>query len=177
MREQSRERSLWRCHKWLLLTKQMVHCRLVLPLPDVPEVLAVSTHEEVGFTRKQEGVHVPDTKTVTFGTLCSGRHGDHLRGETLVIPSRTVLRRFQKREVAEAYHPKLGQWFAHRTADSASAVRVGGRAPARRSALVSACMRGLSSPASGFAGCPTQCALLVRLSPWAPSTSNRMRGI
>jgi hypothetical protein len=39
------------------------------------------------------------------------------------------------------------------------------------------CVRGLSSLASRLEDCPTRCALLVRLRPWAPSTSTRMRGI
>jgi len=79
-----------------------VHCWLVFPLRDVPEVLAVRAHEEVGFTRKQNGVYVPHTRAMAFGALCSGGHEAHLE-ETLVIPSRTVLGGFRRGRAAEAY--------------------------------------------------------------------------
>jgi hypothetical protein len=60
-------------------TKQVVHCRAVLPLQDVPEVLAVGAPEEIGLGRKQNRVHVLDIKTPTLRALCSGGHAAHLR--------------------------------------------------------------------------------------------------
>jgi hypothetical protein len=59
-------------------TRQVVHCRPVVPVRDVPEVATVGAQKEVGFWRKQDRVHVLHMKTATFWTLRSGGHEDPL---------------------------------------------------------------------------------------------------
>ena len=54
-----RPRELLRCYqRFFDLTEQVVHCRAVLTLHDVPQVAALGAQKDVGSWRKEERVHV-----------------------------------------------------------------------------------------------------------------------